>query len=337
MRLAAKRGDLRLRALLRIRTRTTLTGTKGSVVRRRVFHSCCSPRRCSPATRRSGVSGSQPTASRNPTHSALREPQRWADMARVFANSAGEAWTVEEGALKQYKKGQWVVCYTASAGQRLIAAIPLDGRVVVLARKMRDDARLCDVKLMLLTSACQRVDVRGPRDAVIVARLPKPFSDLQLRDAIVSSLKQTDAPTRVSLAAKAPPHCQKALRILVAEDNVVNQKLAKGLLEKQGHTVIVATDGKEALSILEREAVDLILMDAQMPNLDGLAATAAIREKEKAGGSRLPIVAITARAMSGDREICLSAGMDAYITKPIEPSELFRVIQELTDSQPVPW
>ena len=203
-----------------------------------------------------------------------------------------------------------------------------------LARNIRADARLCDVKLLLLTSVCQSMDDRGRKDTVIVTRLPKPVSDLELRDAIVSSLKPTAATNRVPPAAKAPPHAHKALRILVAEDNVVNQKLAKGLLEKQGHVVIVATDGREALSILEREAVDLVLMDAQMPNLDGLAATAAIREKEKDGGSRLPIIAITARALSGDRDICLNAGMDAYITKPIDPSELFRTIQELTESLP---
>jgi len=113
---------------------------------------------------------------------------------------------------------------------------------------------------------------------------------------------------------------------LLAEDNEVNQELAVKILQKRGHTVVVACDGREALAAFEREFVDLVLMDIQMPKMDGFAATAAIREREKATGGHVPIVALTAHAMKGDRERCLAAGMDAYVTKPLCVEELFKVI-----------
>jgi CheY-like chemotaxis protein len=105
--------------------------------------------------------------------------------------------------------------------------------------------------------------------------------------------------------------------VLLAEDNPVNQKLAVRLLEKQGHSVAVAHDGQEALELQSKNAFDLILMDVQMPRMDGLEAAQAIREIEKATQKRIPIIAMTAYAMKGDRERCLAAGMDAYVSKPI--------------------
>jgi signal transduction histidine kinase/CheY-like chemotaxis protein len=128
------------------------------------------------------------------------------------------------------------------------------------------------------------------------------------------------APETVSAAVGRP------LRILLAEDNAVNQRLARFLLEKKGHTVITAADGREALAVLEKETVDLILMDVQMPGMDGVEATRVIRERETAGGYHLPIVALTAHAMSGDRDYCLAAGMDDYLAKPIRAEELHRVL-----------
>jgi two-component system sensor histidine kinase/response regulator len=106
----------------------------------------------------------------------------------------------------------------------------------------------------------------------------------------------------------------------------VNLRLARYLLEKKGHTVITARDGREALAVLETQSVELILMDVQMPGMDGVAATRAIRDKEAAGGFHLPIVALTAHAMSGDRDYCLDAGMDDYLTKPIQAQDLHRVL-----------
>jgi signal transduction histidine kinase/CheY-like chemotaxis protein len=126
---------------------------------------------------------------------------------------------------------------------------------------------------------------------------------------------------------QAPP---RALRILLAEDHAVNRRLAQLLLEKQGHSVALAEDGRAAVSLFEGGAFDLILMDVQMPEMDGLEAAAAIRKREKETGSgRIPIVALTAHAMNGDRERCLEAGMDGYVTKPIQAEELYRTIQEL--------
>jgi signal transduction histidine kinase/CheY-like chemotaxis protein len=128
-----------------------------------------------------------------------------------------------------------------------------------------------------------------------------------------------------------PPETSRAaaerpLRILLAEDNLVNRRLACYLLEKKGHTVIAARDGREALAAFETEAVDLILMDVQMPGMDGLQATRAIRARETASGLHVPIVALTAHAMSGDRAYCLAAGMDDYLTKPIRAEDLHRVL-----------
>ena len=120
-----------------------------------------------------------------------------------------------------------------------------------------------------------------------------------------------------------------SLRILVAEDNVVNQKLALHLLEKQGHRVALAATGYEVLAALERDSFDLILMDVQMPEMDGIETCIAIRESEKRKGTRIPIIALTAHAMSGDRERCLSAGMDGYVAKPITEDQLNLEISRL--------
>jgi two-component system, sensor histidine kinase and response regulator len=122
----------------------------------------------------------------------------------------------------------------------------------------------------------------------------------------------------------SPP--STGLHILLAEDNRVNQTLAMRLLAKRGHTVVIAGDGREALAALDRESFDLVLMDVQMPEMDGFEATAAIRAREKDTGTHIPIVAMTARAMSGDRERCITAGMDDYVSKPINLAELSAAI-----------
>lgn len=122
----------------------------------------------------------------------------------------------------------------------------------------------------------------------------------------------------------------RKLRVLLAEDNPINQILATRLLEKQGHSVTVANDGREAVTMLQGAApdrFDIVLMDIQMPQMDGFEATVAIRKSEESNGRHLPIVAITAHAMKGDQERCLAAGMDGYVSKPIQPKELFRVIE----------
>jgi CheY-like chemotaxis protein len=118
------------------------------------------------------------------------------------------------------------------------------------------------------------------------------------------------------------------LRVLLAEDNIVNQRLAIRMLEKRGHVVLVANDGREAIAILQREQVDVVLMDVQMPEMDGFQATAVIRDGEKTTGGHLPIVALTAHALKGDMERCLANGMDAYLSKPIRAQDLDRALAE---------
>lgn len=119
------------------------------------------------------------------------------------------------------------------------------------------------------------------------------------------------------------------MQILLAEDNAVNQLLTTRLLEKRGYKVVVANNGREAVTALAAQQFDLVLMDIQMPEMDGYEATAQIRARERATGRRIPIVAVTANVTKGDRERCLAAGMDGYVAKPIHTTELFRVIAEV--------
>jgi CheY-like chemotaxis protein len=127
---------------------------------------------------------------------------------------------------------------------------------------------------------------------------------------------------------------RRPLRILLAEDNLVNQTLATRLLEKRGHSVVLAVNGREAVDTWKRERFDLILMDVQMPEMGGFEATAAIRHAELGGAMHIPIVAMTARAMAGDRESCLAAGMDAYVAKPISAAELITTIESIASGPP---
>jgi CheY-like chemotaxis protein len=160
----------------------------------------------------------------------------------------------------------------------------------------------------------------------VSAYLLKPVRQSELREAIAKVLgaREHNRPiplvTRYSLYDSRDPAA--TLQILVAEDNLVNQRLAVRLLEKRGHRVTVAENGREAVEELKKRAFDLVLMDVQMPEVDGFEATALIREREKTTGAHQPIIALTAHAMKGDRERCLAAGMDGYLTKPIRPKEL---------------
>jgi CheY-like chemotaxis protein len=129
---------------------------------------------------------------------------------------------------------------------------------------------------------------------------------------------------------------REGLRILLAEDNPVNQAVAERLLTKRGYSVITVANGREVLAALDDEHFDLVLMDVQMPEMDGIEATAAIRRGESDTGVRLPIVAMTAHAMKGDEEQCLSAGMDAYITKPIRAGELYSIIDRFVPATEAP-
>jgi CheY-like chemotaxis protein len=182
----------------------------------------------------------------------------------------------------------------------------------------------------MLSSADRNEDAARCRELGVAVYLRKPIKQSDLLDAILNALGQAHSIAGV----EAPPAIRDAqsvitLRVLLAEDNKINQKLAASLLRKQGHVVVIAGTGLEALEALEREPFDVVLMDVQMPEMDGLTAAAAIREKEKGTNTHLPIVALTAHAMKGDRERCLAVGMDAYVSKPLRAEELFEALAQV--------
>ena len=192
--------------------------------------------------------------------------------------------------------------------------------------------------ILMLTSAGRRGDAARCHALGITAWLMKPIGRSDLLDAILSTLNPSlTIPTRRQVGSgHVPGEGRSPLRILVAEDNKVNQLIASRLLEKRGHRVVVAGNGREALAALERpdDPFDLVLMDLQMPIVDGFKAVRIIRAREQPSGPRLAIIALTAHAMKGDEERCLAAGMDGYISKPIEADQLFAVIDRVISSRP---
>ena len=184
----------------------------------------------------------------------------------------------------------------------------------------------------MLTSAGQRGGAARCLELGISAYLLKPINQQQLLETIYGSLqKNAVTKTRPSLLTRhSIRETKRSLNILLAEDNLINQKLAVSLIQRMGHKVSVAQDGKEAVEAIEREKFDIILMDVQMPGMDGLEATQAIRIREGlTGRPRIPIIAMTAYAMAGDRERCFEAGMDGYVSKPINTQELFETIENV--------
>ena len=202
----------------------------------------------------------------------------------------------------------------------------------------RDDSYSKPV-VMMLTSDKLTGDTARCRDLGIACHLVKPVMQAKLLNSILNALgvarlheNRTSAISPIVLAQV--PTEVKSLHILLAEDNVVNQKVAVRILERQGHKVEVAENGKEALKLLEARTFDVVLMDVQMPEMNGFEATACIRSLEKTTGAHLPIIAMTANAMKGDRERCLAEGMDGYISKPIKIPELLEALQTLTSPPP---
>jgi two-component system, sensor histidine kinase and response regulator len=194
-----------------------------------------------------------------------------------------------------------------------------------LAEEIQKRPRLVGASIMMLTSGARLGDRSRCAELGISSYLMKPIKQSDLLDTIMGVLvapRTARAKARAGTVAKGG----RALRVLVAEDNVVNQEVAVGLLSRAGHSARVANNGREAIALLEKERFDLVLMDVQMPELDGLKATAAIREGERSTGRHIPIVAVTAHAMKGDEERCLAAGMDAYVTKPLQAKELLAVM-----------
>jgi CheY-like chemotaxis protein len=200
-----------------------------------------------------------------------------------------------------------------------------------LVERIRQQADLGKLTIMMLTSGGQAGDAARCRELGIAAYLVKPIVESQLLEAVLNVLgrraQQGQPAPLVTRHSLREGH--RSLRVLLAEDNAVNQVLASRLLEKHGHTVVVASNGRKALEALERQKFDLVVMDVSMPEMDGFETAAAIRAREGETGSHIPIIAMTAHAMKGDRERCLAAGMDAYVSKPVQARELFEAIETL--------
>ena len=185
-----------------------------------------------------------------------------------------------------------------------------------------------DATIMMLTSQDYPGDVARCKELGIDVYLVKPIKQSELFDAIARALSATPVEDVLSTGRPEKPSTTRKLRILLAEDSLVNQKVVLGILAKYGHHVDVVENGLEALEVLGRDQYDLVLMDVQMPKLDGLEATKRIRQQAEPSGHHIPIIAMTAHAMKGDRERCLAAGMDDYVPKPVREQRLIDAIEQ---------
>ncbi len=201
-----------------------------------------------------------------------------------------------------------------------------------LTEEIRRRSNLKTATIMMLTSGGQRGDALRCEELGVAAYILKPVRQSELRESIARVLgaTQTKGPipliTRYSLRDERDPWDKP--RVLVAEDNPVNQLLASRLLEKRGYFVRVVGNGKLALEAIAKDPYDLVLMDVQMPEMDGIEATRALREREASSGTHIPVIGVTAHALKGDRERCLEAGMDGYLSKPIRAQELDEVLAQ---------
>ena len=211
----------------------------------------------------------------------------------------------------------------------------LDGQMpgmdgFTLAEKIREKYHRNDLQLMVLTSLGQRGDAERCKTLDISTYLTKPILPSELLKAMILIMENNGKASTVPLITKHTIREDSSrLHILLVEDNMVNQKLTLRLLEKMGHQVETANNGRIALEIYEKKAFDLILMDVQMPEMDGLSATREIRQKEQEHGGHVPVIALTAYAMESDRNRCFEAGMDAYVSKPVKLEELMSKIEEI--------
>jgi signal transduction histidine kinase/CheY-like chemotaxis protein len=255
-------------------------------------------------------------------HILERTLAQW-DMVPVPADGGPAALTALDRAAEVHKPFTFILLDGQMPG--------MDG--FTLAERIQGRPDAAGSRVVMLTSGGLPGDAARCKALGVVAHLTKPVKQTDLWRTLLRAL---DEPGTVLPKATPPvmPHTEpppgRRLRVLVAEDNPMNQQLAVRLLGRYGHAVTVAETGREALEALAEEPYDLILMDVQMPDMDGLAAAAAVRRREAGTGRRVPIVAMTARALKGDREACLEAGMDAYVAKPIRAADVMAVINGLT-------
>jgi PAS domain S-box-containing protein len=211
-----------------------------------------------------------------------------------------------------------------------------------LAEEIRRQPELARAMVLMLSSADQQHDAARCRQAGVAGYLTKPIKQSELLDAISTALGTSPKRGREAASRREPTprtgaaSAARPLRLLLAEDNATNRVLALALLQKEGHSVAVAASGTEVLDVLARESFDAVLMDVQMPEMDGFEATAHIRAQEHGTGRHLPIIAMTAHAMKGDRERCLAAGMDGYVSKPVRAQELYQALAALEPAAAAP-
>jgi signal transduction histidine kinase/DNA-binding response OmpR family regulator/HPt (histidine-containing phosphotransfer) domain-containing protein len=209
-----------------------------------------------------------------------------------------------------------------------------------LVEQLQQEPGLAPSTIMMLTSADRKADSSRCKSLRIAAYLVKPVKADELQIAILAALggaiRDKSLPKSVERPADSTGTSPRSLRILLAEDNPVNQRVALYILQKAGHSTLPVGNGKLALDAIKRETFDVVLMDVQMPEMDGLEATAAIRASEANTGRHLPIIAMTAHAMQGDRERCLEAGMDDYISKPVQSTALLRILDSAVRDRTTP-
>jgi CheY-like chemotaxis protein len=204
-----------------------------------------------------------------------------------------------------------------------------------LVQSLQEAGRSACPKILMLRYSEQKNGLDRYLQPGVAACLIKPIRRMELKAALLAALgARLGSVEPVPAAPPEPPAPaeQKTavpLRILLAEDNPVNQRVARALLQRWGYTVSCANNGIEAVRLLDEQTFDLVLMDVQMPEMNGFEATAAIRAREAGTGQHLPVIAMTAHAMKGDRENCLQAGMDAYVSKPIKPDLLAETIESM--------
>ena len=194
----------------------------------------------------------------------------------------------------------------------------------MLLEQAKEEGLLDSATILMLSSADHQIFSERCQDLDISAFLEKPVSQSDLLDAIMTALK---GPQLERESVSQINEASQSFRVLIAEDTPANQKVITAILNKRGHHCVIANNGREAVECLRNESFDIVLMDVQMPTMDGLQATAMIREQEEESGDHIPIIAMTAYAMRGDRDKCIAAGMDNYISKPIDAKKLLRLLE----------
>jgi len=261
------------------------------------------------------------------------------DVNRRILNDLLLRWKMKPTAVDSGKAGMQAL-KDAAARHRPFALVLLDANMpetdgFEVARLIRAEPQLASATIMMLSSSGQHDESARARDIGIANYLTKPVDQRDLLAAIGRALAGSHAPRPALPNAMLPTDLPaRRLNLLLAEDNAVNQRLAASILERRGHKVAIAGNGREAVAATEHQTFDVVLMDVQMPEMGGFEATAVIRERERESGCHLPIIAITAHVMKGDRERCLAAGMDEYITKPLDSRRLCDLVEHMAGIAP---